>query len=192
VPDTGVLTVSEPDDDSVDLEVTRYNEKPSHVEAKGFCPTSIVTFRVGGVVVGAVLAGADGTAKFDVPASTLPDTPGDYQVQATSVANDDPACDLSETAKFVVPTVRSGSSGSSGGATASDDGGSKPLVVNGQPNPELFGDGKPLSPSNSDRLIKLIGALTAVSLLVLGVIIVRRRRNFQDGVRSPFSTNTFS
>ncbi|MGD9999991.1 MAG: hypothetical protein AB7L17_19585 [Ilumatobacteraceae bacterium] len=186
-PDPGVITVSEPDDDTVELEVTHYEQSPSRVEAKGFCGGSVVTFSVGGVVVGAVLAGPDGTAKFTIPSTSLPDEVGEYEVVASSIGNEDSSCDVRETADFVVPQVASSSpgSGSSSGDGTGAGGASGtlgPLVVDGKLNPELFESGKvPINNSSSVRLVRLIGAGVGIGLVVMVAIGLRRRRNFAMG-----------
>ena len=183
-----VISKSLPDGDTVELAVTRFPDAPSAVKARGFCTSSLVTFSLGGVVVGAVLAAPDGTAAFNVPTSSLPSEPGVYEMLATSNGNDDPDCDLSETTTYVVPAnVASAGpvadSGNSSGNSATPDGGANatgPLVKSGQLNVDAINDaGVPISGSNPERMARVAAAAGIAGLGVLLVLIgSRRRRNF--------------
>ena len=174
-----VVTESEPDGDPVDLAVTRYAEGPSKVKAAGFCTSSLVTFTMGGVVVGAVLAGPDGTAAFNVPASSLPDEPGVYEVIAVSNGNDDPLCDMSETTTYVVPAAVASSppvvkTGSSAGQTGVSALG--PLVVAGQLNRQVLEDAEmPITGTNPDRILRFAGGAVLVGFVLLVLVGIRRR-----------------
>ncbi len=185
-PITSVLSESEPDDDKVDLAVTSYSQGPSVVKARGFCSTSLVTFTLDGQTVGAILAAPDGTAAFSVPASSLPPEPGVYQLVATSTGNDDSACDVTETAEYVVAAVGSGGpvpdgNGNGGGPGASATAKAKAtisdLVASGQLSPNLVDDsGMLLTGSNPDRIVRFGAAAMLIGLAMVVVLALRRRR----------------
>ena len=183
-PITSVLSESQPDDDTVDLAVTSYSQGPSVVKARGFCSTSLVTFTLDGQTVGAILAAPDGTAAFSVPASSLPPEPGVYQLVATSTGNDDSACDVTETAEYVVAAVGGGgpvSNGSGGGPGASAAAKAKAtigeLVASGQLSPNLVDDsGMLLTGSNPDRIVRFGAAAMLIGLAMVVALALRRRR----------------
>jgi hypothetical protein len=172
-----VVTVSEADDDEVDLAVTRHTEAPSKVDATGFCTSSLVTFTIGGVVVGAVLAAPDGSAAFNVPASSLPTAPGTYEVVASSNGNDDPLCDVSETTTFVVPAVASaGPVGPTAKSGSSNTGAIGPLVIAGQLNVQAFEDAAmPVTGSSPDRIMRVASGIVLIGMVLLILLALRQR-----------------
>jgi hypothetical protein len=180
---TSVVSQSEPDDDNVELAITSYSQGPSLVKARGFCGSSLVTFRLDGQTVGAILAAPDGTATLNVPATSRPEEPGVYEMVATSAGNEDPACDLVETSEYVVTAVNgvAPQTGSGGGPGSSAAAKTKAtvgaLVASGQLSASLLdASGMPISNSNPDRIVRFGAAALLIGVVLVVALALRRRR----------------
>jgi hypothetical protein len=89
---------------------------PLTLSVNGFCASTLVTFSIGGAVVGSSTADSAGTATITI---TAPTTPGTYTVEARSAANASCAAlvaDLTITVRAApaarpLPSTGSGSTG---------------------------------------------------------------------------------